>query len=162
MEKYLTNNEFQKLESYFNIKRFLFKIQNKKEHKSSNKMNYIELYVKQIRKSFKNIIENKRILKGEHMVKPIGNKLVVEQKAESEEKIGSLYIPDSAKEKPQEGKVIAVGRGVYEHGVLVPLEVEVNDTIIYNKYAGSEIKVNNKSYIVINEKDILVILKGDK
>ncbi|NBU99711.1 MAG: co-chaperone GroES, partial [Spirochaetia bacterium] len=73
-------------------------------------------------------------------IKPLGDRVLVEPKKESEEKIGSLYVPDTAKEKPQEGKVVEVGQGKYEDGKLVSLEVKVGDTVLYGKYSGTEIK----------------------
>jgi chaperonin GroES len=91
-------------------------------------------------------------------IKPLGDRVVVEPKNESEEKIGSIIVPDTAKEKPQEGKIIAVGQGKYEDGKLVPLEVKVGDTVLYGKYSGTEIKQSGKDYLIIRESDILGVL----
>ena len=79
-------------------------------------------------------------------IKPLGDRVLVEPKKESEEKIGMLYVPDTAKEKPQEGKVIEVGQGKYEDGKLVSLEVKVGDTVLYGKYSGTEIKHGGHEY----------------
>ncbi|MCW7475368.1 co-chaperone GroES [Leptospira levettii] len=91
-------------------------------------------------------------------IKPLGDRVVVEPKNESEEKIGSIIVPDTAKEKPQEGKVIAVGQGRYEDGKLVPLEVKVGDTVLYGKYSGTEIKQGGKELLIIREGDILGVV----
>lgn len=92
-------------------------------------------------------------------IKPLGDRVLVEPRKEAEEKIGSLYVPDSAKEKPQEGKVVEVGSGRYEDGKLIPLEVKVGDTVIYGKYSGTEIKQSGHDYLIIRESDILAVIK---
>ncbi|MCB1159234.1 MAG: co-chaperone GroES, partial [Leptospiraceae bacterium] len=69
------------------------------------------------------------------------------------------YVPDTAKEKPQEGKVVEVGSGRYEDGKLVPLEVKVGDSVLYGKYSGTEIKQGGKEYLIVRESDILAIVK---
>jgi len=91
-------------------------------------------------------------------IKPLGDRVVVEPKNEAEEKIGSIIVPDTAKEKPQEGKVTAVGQGKYEDGKLVPLEVKVGDIVLYGKYSGTEIKQGGKDYLIIRESDILAVV----
>jgi chaperonin GroES len=75
------------------------------------------------------------------------------------QKQGSLYIPDTAKEKPQEGKVISVGKGRYEDGKLVPLDVKVGDIVLYGKYSGTDIKHGGKEYLIVRETDILAIIE---
>lgn len=92
-------------------------------------------------------------------IKPLGDRVLVEPKKEAEEKIGSLYVPDTAKEKPQEGKVIAVGQGRYEDGKLIPLEVKVGQNVLYGKYSGTEIKQGGNEYLIIRESDILAIVE---
>lgn len=92
-------------------------------------------------------------------VKPLADRVLVEPKTEAEEKIGSIIVPDTAKEKPQEGKVVEVGSGKYEDGKQVPLEVKVGDTVLYGKYSGTEIKVEGKEYLIIRESDILAVVK---
>ncbi|MFB5649852.1 co-chaperone GroES [Leptospira wolffii] len=92
-------------------------------------------------------------------IKPLGDRVLVEPKQEAEEKIGSIFVPDTAKEKPQEGKVIEVGSGRYEDGKLVPLEVKPGDVVLYGKYSGTEIKSDGKEYLIIRESDILAIVK---
>lgn len=91
-------------------------------------------------------------------IKPIGDRVLIEVLEENIQKQGSLYIPDTAKEKPQEGKVVAVGSGRYEDGKLVPLDVKVGDTVLYGKYSGTDIKHNNKEYLIVRESDILAII----
>lgn len=91
-------------------------------------------------------------------IKPLADRVVVEPKSESEEKIGSLYVPDTAKEKPQEGTVVAIGSGRYEDGKLVPLEVKVGDKVLYGKYSGTEVKQGGKDYLIIRESDILGVI----
>lgn len=91
-------------------------------------------------------------------IKPLGDRVVVEPKNESEEKIGSIIVPDTAKEKPQEGKIIAVGQGRYEDGKLVPLEVKVGDSVLYGKYSGTEIKQGGRDLLIIRESDILGVV----
>ena len=92
-------------------------------------------------------------------IKPLGDRVLIEPKQESEEKIGSIYVPDTAKEKPQEGKVIEVGSGKYEDGKLVPLEVKAGDMVLYGKYSGTEVKQGGKEYLIVRETDILAIVK---
>jgi chaperonin GroES len=89
--------------------------------------------------------------------KPLGNRVVVEP-IEGEEQVssGGIYIPDTAKEKPQEGKVVAVGPGrLTDDGKRVPVELEVGDVVIYSKYAGTEYKDRETEYLVLREDDIL-------
>ena len=89
--------------------------------------------------------------------KPLGNRIVVEP-LEGDEQVsaGGIYIPDTAKEKPQEGKVVAVGPGrLSDEGNRVPMEVEVGDTVVYSKYGGTEYKEGETEYLVLREDDIL-------
>ncbi|MFN7181556.1 MAG: co-chaperone GroES [Planctomycetota bacterium] len=93
-------------------------------------------------------------------VKPLGDKILVER-LESEEKTkGGIILPDTAKEKPKEGKVIAVGEGrLLENGERVPFQVKVNDRIIFSSYAGTEIKIDEKEYLIMSEEDVLAIVE---
>ena len=89
--------------------------------------------------------------------KPLGNRIVVEP-IEGEEQVsaGGIYIPDTAKEKPQQGKVVAVGPGrLTDEGNRVPMEVAVGDTVVYSKYGGTEYKEGGVEYLVLREDDIL-------
>src|SRR5690606_17187881 len=81
-------------------------------------------------------------------VRPLRDRILVERIEEAEQKVGGLYIPDTAKEKPQQGKVIAVGKGrVNDKGEVFPLDVKVGDTVLFGKYAGTEIKIDGKEYL---------------
>ncbi len=92
-------------------------------------------------------------------VKPLGDRVVVKVlKAEEKTKSG-LVLPDTAKEKPQEGEVMAVGTGrLLDNGQKVPMEVKVGDRIIFSKYAGTEIKIDGEEYLIFSERDILATL----
>ena len=92
-------------------------------------------------------------------LKPIGDRVIAQRLGSAERSKGRLYLPDSAQEKPQEGKVIAVGTGkTLKNGKVVPLSVKAGDKIIFGKYSGSEIKVDDKEYVFLNEDDILAIV----
>ncbi|MDY6967826.1 MAG: co-chaperone GroES [Spirochaetota bacterium] len=92
-------------------------------------------------------------------IKPLGDRVIIEVQEEDLQKEGSLFIPDTAKEKPQQGKVIAVGKGRFEDGKWVPLDVKIDDTILYGKYSGTEIKYQGKEYLIVRESDILAIIE---
>jgi chaperonin GroES len=94
-----------------------------------------------------------------HLLKPLGDRIIIEL-VELEEKTASgIVLPDTAKEKPQEGKVVAVGTGrVLENGERVALEVSVGDSIIFSKYAGTEVKYDGNEYLIVRENDILAII----
>jgi len=91
-------------------------------------------------------------------IKPLGDRVLIETLEDDLQKQGSLYIPDTAKEKPQEGKVKAVGKGRYEDGKLIPLDVKVGDKVLYGKYSGTEIKHDGKEYLIVRESDVLAII----
>jgi len=91
-------------------------------------------------------------------IKPLGDRVLIETLEDDLQKQGSLYIPDTAKEKPQEGKIKAVGKGRYEDGKLIPLDVKVGDKVLYGKYSGTEIKHDGKEYLIVRESDILAII----
>ncbi len=91
-------------------------------------------------------------------LKPLGDRLVVEHVEQAEKTAGGVFLPDTAKEKPQEGHVLAVGSGrTLDNGNKLTMDVKVGDKIIYSKYSGSEIKVEGKDYLIISEKDVLAI-----
>jgi chaperonin GroES len=91
--------------------------------------------------------------------KPLRDRVFVKFSSEEEMTAGGLYIPDSAKEKPQKGTVIAVGLGkITDDGKRQPLEVKVGDTILFDKYSGSKIKMDDEEYLIIREEDILGIV----
>lgn len=91
-------------------------------------------------------------------LRPLGDRVIVEIVEGELQKKGSLFIPDTAQEKPQQGKIIAVGNGRYENGHLVPLDVKVGDIVLYGKYAGTEIKNDGIDYLILRENDILAVL----
>ncbi|WP_368654052.1 co-chaperone GroES [Ornithinibacillus sp. 4-3] len=93
------------------------------------------------------------------MIKPLGDRVVIELLAQEEKTASGIVLPDSAKEKPQEGKVVAVGSGrVDDKGERVALEVSVGDRIIFSKYAGTEVKYDNTEYLILREDDVLAIV----
>jgi len=92
-------------------------------------------------------------------VKPLRDRVLVKPLEETETTKGGIVLPDTAKEKPQRGKVVAVGSGKVKHGQVIPLEVKEGDVIIYEKYGPSEIKVDGEEYLILKEEDILAIIK---
>mgnify|MGYP001313576244 CR=1 FL=1 len=91
--------------------------------------------------------------------RPLHDRILVERLEEKEIKRGGIIIPDTAKEKPQEGKVVAVGTGkVNDDGKKVPLDVKAGDKILFGKYSGSEVKIDDKEFLIMREEDILAIL----
>ncbi len=94
-------------------------------------------------------------------VKPLADRVLIKPMAKEEVTKGGIVIPDTAKEKPQEGEVVAVGLGrVDDKGVRIALEVKKGDRVIYAKYAGTEIKVEGDEYIILRESDILAVKSG--
>ena len=92
-------------------------------------------------------------------LKPIGDRIIVQRLGSVEKTKSGLYLPDAAQEKPQEGKIIAVGSGrTLKNGKTIPLTVKPGDKIIFGKYSGSEIKVDDKEYVFLSEDDILAIV----
>lgn len=92
--------------------------------------------------------------------KPLRDRVFVKYSSEEEKTSGGLYIPDAAKEKPQKGSVIAVGSGrLTDDGKVQPMEVKVGDVILFDKYSGSKIKIDNDEYLIIKEEDILGIVE---
>ncbi|HOK03733.1 MAG TPA: co-chaperone GroES [Victivallales bacterium] len=93
-------------------------------------------------------------------IKPLGDRILVEPVEEKEQVKGGIVIPDSAKEKPMEGKVIALGTGkLDEKGNKIPFDVKVGDTILMSKYGGTEVKYNDKEYKILSQSDILAIVE---
>ena len=92
-------------------------------------------------------------------VRPLHDRIIVQRIDEGEQKIGGIIIPDTAKEKPQQGKVIAVGQGkVKDDGKRQPLDVQDGDTILFGKYSGQEIKIDGEDYLIMREEEVLAIL----
>jgi len=92
-------------------------------------------------------------------IRPLHDRILVERLEEQEVRRGGIIIPDTAKEKPQEGKVIAAGTGkVGDDGKKIPLDVKAGDKILFGKYSGSEVKIDDKEFLIMREEDILAIL----
>jgi chaperonin GroES len=92
-------------------------------------------------------------------LRPLHDRILVKRVEEEEVRRGGIIIPDTAKEKPQEGKVIAVGSGkVGDDGKKIPLEVKAGDRILFGKYSGSEVKIDDEEYLILREEDVLGIL----
>lgn len=91
-------------------------------------------------------------------IQPLADRVVLEVIDETQQTAGGIFIPDSAREKPQSAKVIAVGPGRTENGVLVVPTVQVGQTVLFTKYAGTDVKIANQDYKIVSEKDILAIV----
>jgi len=93
-------------------------------------------------------------------IRPLHDRIIVERLEEETTTAGGIIIPDSAKEKPQQGKIIAVGKGKStEDGKLLPLDVKVGDKVLFGKYSGTEIKIEGKEYLMMREDDILGVVE---
>ena len=93
-------------------------------------------------------------------IRPLHDRILIKRQEEKETKKGGIIIPDSAKEKPQEGKVIAVGNGkVTEEGKKIPLDVKAGDRILFGKYSGAEVTLDNEEYLILREEEVLCILE---
>jgi chaperonin GroES len=94
-------------------------------------------------------------------IRPLHDRIVVKRIEEGETKQGGLYIPDSAKEKPQQGEVVAVGKGKRtEEGKLLPMDLKVGDRILFGKYSGNDIKIDGNEYLIMREDEILGVLEN--
>ena len=94
-------------------------------------------------------------------IRPLHDRIIVQRREEGEQQIGGIIIPDTAKEKPQQGKVIAVGNGkVNDDGKRVSLDVKAGDLILFGKYAGQEIKLEGEEYFIMKEDDVLAVIEG--
>ncbi|MCL6120641.1 MAG: co-chaperone GroES [Candidatus Acidulodesulfobacterium sp.] len=93
-------------------------------------------------------------------VKPLQDRVLVERLQEEEKTKGGLFIPDSAKEKPMQGKVVAAGNGrILEDGKKIPMDVKVGDIVLFAKYSGNDVKIDDKEYLIMKEDDILAIVE---
>ena len=94
-------------------------------------------------------------------IRPLNDRIIVRRVEDQEQMRGGLYIPDTAKEKPQEGLVIAVGQGrILNNGERVAIDVKVGDKLLFGKYAGTEVKLDNEEYLILREDDVLGIIEG--
>ncbi|HEY6089858.1 MAG TPA: co-chaperone GroES [Gemmatimonadaceae bacterium] len=91
-------------------------------------------------------------------VAPLADRVVVRALEDTETMRGGLFIPDTAKEKPQQGEIIAVGPGRYEKNVRVPMEVKVGDKVLYGKYSGTEVTIDMEQYLILRESDVLAVV----
>ena len=91
-------------------------------------------------------------------VNPLADRVVIKATEESEQMRGGLYIPDTAKEKPQQGEIIAVGPGRFDEGKRVPMDLKVGDRVLYGKYSGTEVTVDNEQYLILRESDVLAVV----
>ena len=95
-------------------------------------------------------------------VRPLHDRIIVQRIEEGEQKVGGIIIPDSAKEKPQQGKVIAAGNGKSkDDGKRVPLDVKAGDLILFGKYSGQEIKLEGDEYLIMREDEVLAVIEGN-
>lgn len=94
-------------------------------------------------------------------VRPLHDRIIVLRIEEGEQKIGGIIIPDTAKEKPQQGKVIAAGKGkIKDDGKVVPMDVKKGDLILFGKYGGQEIKLDGQEYLIMREEEVLAVIEG--
>src|SRR6185503_1019248 len=96
---------------------------------------------------------------GKMSLKPLEDRIVVKPGDEEETTVSGIVIPDTAKEKPQEGTVVAVGPGRFEDGNRVPLDVSTGDTVLYSKSGGTEVKVEGEDYLILSARDVLAVTK---
>ena len=93
-------------------------------------------------------------------VRPLHDRIIVQRLEEEEQRVGGIIIPDTAKEKPQQGKIIAVGKGrIEKDGKISPLDVKAGDTVLFGKYAGQEIKIDGNEYLIIREEEVLGVIE---
>ena len=93
-------------------------------------------------------------------VRPLHDRVIVQRLDEGEQKIGGIIIPDTAKEKPQQGKVISAGLGKREKSERIPLDVKEGDTILFGKYSGQEIKIDGNEYLIMREDEVLAVVEA--
>lgn len=94
-------------------------------------------------------------------VRPLRDRVLVKRVEEQEQRIGGIIVPDTAREKPQQARVVAVGRGrVNDHGKTIPLDVKADDYVLIGKYAGTEIKLEGEEYLIVREDEILGVAEG--
>jgi chaperonin GroES len=93
-------------------------------------------------------------------IKPLEDRILVKSVEAEQTTASGLVIPDTAKEKPQEGNVLAVGPGRFEDGQRLPLDIKVGDKVIYSKYGGTEVKYNGEEYLILSSRDVLAVLES--
>jgi len=95
---------------------------------------------------------------GKFSLQPLEDRVVVKPSEEEETTASGIVIPDTAKERPQEGEVIAVGPGRFEEGQRIPMDVKVGDKVIYSKYGGTEVKIEGEDYLILSARDVLAVV----
>ena len=94
-------------------------------------------------------------------VRPLHDRIIVQRIEEEEQRVGGIIIPDTAKEKPQQGKVVAAGKGkAKDDGKVLPLDVKAGDTILFGKYSGQDIKIDGEEYLIMREEEVLAVLEA--
>jgi chaperonin GroES len=94
-------------------------------------------------------------------VRPLHDRIIVQRLEEGEQRVGGIIIPDTAKEKPQQGKVVAAGKGkAMDDGKILPLDVKAGDTILFGKYSGQDIKIDGEEYLIMREDEVLAVLEA--
>jgi chaperonin GroES len=94
-------------------------------------------------------------------VRPLRDRILVKRIEEGEQRVGGIIIPDTAKEKPQQGSVVAVGSGrVNDEGKVIPLDVKAGDTVLFGKYSGTEIKLEGEEFLIVREDEVLAVFEG--
>ncbi len=93
-------------------------------------------------------------------IRPLHDRVLIKRLTEEEKTKGGIIIPDTAKEKPQEGRVVAVGRGRFDDGKVIPLDVRAGDKILFSKYSGSEVKIEGEEHLILKEEEILGVLEA--
>ena len=94
-------------------------------------------------------------------VRPLHDRIIVQRLEEGEQRVGGIIIPDTAKEKPQQGKVVAAGKGkAKDDGKILPLDVKAGDTILFGKYSGQDIKIDGEEYLIMREDEVLAVLEA--
>src|SRR5512144_271195 len=96
--------------------------------------------------------------KGKLKVNPLADRVVIRPLEETEQMRGGLYIPDTAKEKPQQGEIVAVGPGRFDEGKRVPMDVKVGDKVLYGKYSGTEVTIDGEQLLILRESDVLAVI----
>ncbi len=91
-------------------------------------------------------------------VSPLADRVVIKALEETEQMRGGLYIPDTAKEKPQQGEIVAVGPGRFDEGTRVPMDVKVGDKVLYGKYSGTEVTIDGEQLLILRESDVLAVI----
>jgi chaperonin GroES len=91
-------------------------------------------------------------------IRPLHDRIIIQRLEEGEQQIGGIIIPDTAKEKPQQGEIVAVGPGRFDEGKRVPMDVKVGDKVLYGKYSGTEVTIDGEQLLILRESDVLAVI----